>query len=185
MLGQYTNILIESGEKNLKVEANSYFEKANQLSPKRQEVFTEWIKTDLLTGEYQKAKEKAEKCIELNEKLADCYWLLGLAQAYLGNLDESDYYILAAGERGYPTQSKESLLQLTKVYIEIENYPGLVKIYSDLISLEPNNPQYHASLAVVYQKLGEINKAKKEALKVLELQPENKEAVEEFLEGLE
>jgi len=185
LLGQYTNILIESGEKNLKEETNSYFEKANQLSPKRQEVFTEWIKTDLLTEEYQKAKEKSEKCIELNEKLTDCYWLMGLSQAYLKDLDMSDYYILTAREKGYPVQSKESLLQLTKVYIETENYPGLVKIYSDLISLEPNNPQHHASLAFVYKELGDLIMAKKEALRVLELQPENKEAVEEFLEGLE
>ena len=184
LLGSYTNILIERGQIKLKDEANSYFEKAHQLSPKRQEVFTEWIKTDLLTGEYQKAKERAEKCIALNEKLGDCYWLMGLTQGYLKNFEGLNYYANIAQTKGYDTQSENAFLQLTKVYAQTQNYQDLVKTLTKLISINPNNPQYHASLAAAYQKIGDLEMAKKEALKVLELQPEAKGEVEEFLKSL-
>ena len=184
LLGSYTNILIERGQIKLKDEANSYFEKAHQLSPKRQEVFTEWIKTDLLTGEYQKAKERAEKCIALNEKLGDCYWLMGLTQGYLKNFEGLNYYANIAQTKGYDTQSENAFLQLTKVYAQTQNYQDLVKTLTKLISINPNNPQYHASLAAAYQKIGDLEMAKKEALKVLELQPEVREEVEKFLETL-
>ena len=184
LLGSYTNILIERGQIKLKDEANSYFEKAHQLSPKRQEVFTEWIKTDLLTGEYQKAKERAEKCIALNEKLGDCYWLMGLTQGYLKNFEGLNYYANIAQTKGYDTQSENAFLQLTKVYAQTQNYQDLVKTLTKLISINPNNPQYHASLAAAYQKIGDLEMAKKEAIRVLELQPEAKEEVEMFLKTL-
>jgi len=184
LLGSWTNVLIEEGKKNLGNEANFYFEKAHQLSPKRQEVFVEWIKTDLLTEEYEKAKKKAQKCILLNPKLGECWWLMGLSEAFLKNFNASDRYIKFAQQNGWNTNSKDSLAQLTEAYIFTKNYLGLVKTYSKLISLDPQNTQYHASLAVVFRELGKIEEAKKEALKVLELQPEAREEVEKFLQSL-
>lgn len=185
LLGNYTNVLIEKGQKDLKEEANYYFEKANELSPKRQEVFLGWLKTDFLTGNYSGAEEKAQKCIDLNEKLRDCWWLMGLSKAYLKDFEKSDSYIKTAQEKGYNIQSEKSWLELTKAYVAVENYQGLVETYSKLISINPRHPQYHASLAYVYKELGEKDLAKKEALKVLELDPATKTEVEEFLKTLE
>ena len=189
LLGSYTNVLIEKNTRpelaeGLKQEANFYFEKANQLSPKRQEIFTEWIKTDLLTSNYLAAETKAQTCIDLNEKLEECYWLMGLSQAGLKNIEKSDYYLKIAEEKGFNTQSKNSLYGLIGVYIDTKNYQGLVETYLKLIEIEPQNPQYHASLATAYRELGNYQMAKKEALKVLELQPEAKGEVEEFLKSL-
>lgn len=114
-----------------------------------------------MTGQYQKAKEKAQKCIDLNPRLSDCWWLAGLSHVYLGDLEKSDYYRQIAGEKGYPVRSKTSWLQLTQAYIEIENYADLVETYSELIKLEPDNVQHYASLAVIYRELGQIEEAKK------------------------
>jgi len=185
LLGSYTNILIEKGEENLKEEVNYYFERAYQLSPKRQETFIEWIKTDLLTGEYQKAKTKAQKCIDLNGKIGDCWWLKGLSEIYLDEQEQAQKDINSASQKGYSINSKASLLQLAKAYGDTKNYQELVKIYQKIIDIEPSNAQYHASLAFCYKELGDLEKAKKEALKVLELRPEAREEVEEFLKTLE
>ncbi len=190
LLGSYTNVLIEKNTRpelaeGLKQETNFYFEKANQLSPRRQEVFTEWIRTDLLTSNYLAAETKAQTCIDLNEKLGECYWLMGLSQAGLKNIEKSDYYIKIAEEKGFNTQSKNSLYGLIGVYIDTKNYSGLVETYSKLIEIEPQNPQYHASLATCYKEIGDFENAKKEALKVLELKPETREEVEKFLESLQ
>ncbi len=190
LLGDFTTVLIaqESNPERRRelIQENSYYlEKAEKLSPKRQEVFIEWSKYGIASDKYQTAKEKAQKCIDVNPNLSDCYWLMGLAQGYLENFEELNSFIALAQEKGYKTKSKESLSQLSNIYIKTENYQSLAETYLKLISIKPKNAQLHASLAVVYKELGEIEKAKKEALKVLELNPEAKTGVEEFLRSLE
>jgi len=192
LLGGYTNALIEVGQgempaedfEKLKNEVNFYFEKAFELSPKRQEVLIEWTKADLVAGEYQKAEERAQKCVDLNSKLGDCYWLQGLSQIFLGEKDAAKSSLQLASQKGYPIGAKISLVQLLQAYNIVKDYPELILIFQQLVSIEPNNPQYHASLAVAYKEIGDFEKAKKEALKVLELQPEAKVEVEEFLKTL-
>jgi len=203
LLGNFTNILIEKKSdeiinetdpekiqklkeelNNLKNEANSYFEKANKLSPKRQEVFLGWINTDLLTDEYQKAKEKAEKCIEINPRPGDCYWYLALSQITLKDFEKAKENIKIASQKGHPIDSFESLSQLAEVYTRVKNYQELEVVFKKLIQLKPNEPQYHATLAFVYKELGEFDKAREEALIVLQLLPEARGEVELFLQTL-
>jgi len=147
-LGSQTNVLIESETspeniENLKKETNYYFEKAHQLSPKRQEVFIEWIITDLLTGEYQKAKEKAQKCIDSNERLGDCWWQMALTNIYLGENEKAKENLEIARQNGYPINSELSLLELARAYFKSENYSELIKIYHELIKI---NPAYEEKL---------------------------------------
>jgi len=200
-LGEYINILIEEKNKltdnvfvpseemnNLKEEANSAFEKAYNLSPKRQIILREWATSGIITGEYEKAKEKVEECINLNPYYAPCMWVMALAQGYSGNLEEFNYFFNLAKEKGYNTEAGESLKQLVNMYIKIEDYRGLAEVYPKLIQItEDKNKkaQLYASLAVVYKELGQIKKARDTALKALELLPEAKPIVDEFLKSLE
>jgi putative inorganic carbon (HCO3(-)) transporter len=188
-LGSLTNVLIESEEnpemiKKLKQEANDYFEKAHQLSPKRQGVFIEWIITDLLTGEYQKAKEKSQQCIDLNERLEDCWWQMALTNIYLDENEKAKENIKIAAEKGYTINSEVSLLELAKAYFQNKDYQELIEIYQKLVELKPENPTYHISLLVVLKEAGNFGEAKKEALKIIELFPNYKEEIESFLKQL-
>jgi tetratricopeptide (TPR) repeat protein len=184
LLGGYTNILIEGGEENLKDEAISYFEKAKEISPKRQEIPLGLSKTYLLTEEYQKAKESAQECINLNARLGDCWWQMALSNIYLGEEEMAKEDMEIAKEKGYQIDSEISLLELAKAYLKREKYQELIKIYQKLIAIKPENPKYYIALAVFYKETGQIEEAKKEALKILELFPEYKEEVEEFLKTL-
>jgi O-antigen ligase/Tfp pilus assembly protein PilF len=184
LLGQYNNLLMENWQENREEQARAALEKALTLSPKRQEAFQELIKTELLSGNYQQAREKSEECIGLNEKFNACYWLAGLSNIYLNDLEKADNHIQTATKMRYPVKTKESWLQLTKAYIEIKNYDRLVQAYTALIKLEPDNPQHYASLAFVYRELNQTEEAKKTALKIIELFPEHKAQAEEFLETL-
>jgi len=185
-LGGYTNMLIEAETEpekieELKKEANFAFEEASKLSPKRQETYLEWIKTDLLTGEYQKAKEKSKKCIDLNPDFWKCHWLMDLTDIYLGKHKEIDEKYA----KSYGSMSKETLSQLAKIFGDVKYYPPLVGIYQNVISrYEPNNPQYYASLAFVYRELGMYAEAKKEAEYILKLEPKAEADVKKFLETL-
>ena len=191
LLGTYTNRLIIKEQATnpelaeiLKGEADYYLQKANELSPKRQGILVEWVKTDFYRERYKEAKEKAQECIEYNPNFRDCYWQIYLANVYLENKEEAEEYLKIAKQKRYPINSEISLLELVNAYIKTENYQKLAETYQRLIKLKPKNPQYHASLALCYQKLGQFDKAREEALRVFELSPESKAEVEKFLQQL-
>ena len=143
LLGNYTNVLIEKGETDLKSEANYYFEKAHQLSPKRQEVFIYWIKTDFLTADYRGAKEKAKMCLDLNPESGDCWWQMALTNIYLSEKEMAKENIEIAREKGYSINSEISLLEMASAYFKSENYSELINIYHELIKI---NPAYEEKL---------------------------------------
>ncbi len=209
LLAEYTNILIEEKNKltdnvfvntpemeKLKNETNYYFEKAHLLSPKRQIVLKEWAKTEMITEEYQKAEEKIKECIDLNQTDSAWYWYMALNRGYQKDYEGLKKFSALAGEKGYNIESADSLQQLINMYIRNNNYNGLAEVYPKLISLtaDPSEKaQLHASLASVYKDLGEKEKAKYTALKILELIPlipkEKQEGarkdVEDFLKTLQ
>ncbi len=172
----------------LKNEANYYFEKSKELSPKRQELYKEWLKLGILTADYKLAEEKAQECIDLNKDFAECYWLMALVNGYLKNPEKLLYYAKIANEKGYNIESEEAATNLVNMYIGTKNYQALTEVYPKLISKVSDNvkkAQLYASLAVVYKELGDTKKARETALKALEFQPEAKPIVDEFLKTLE
>jgi O-antigen ligase len=189
LIGNFVTILI-SRETDAKIrqdlikEADSYFEKAKSLSPKRQEVLTDWAKMKTISGQYQEAIEKANECIKLNSNLGECYWVKAVPEIYLEEFPESERDLKLAEEKGYRVNSPASIDQLIIAYSSVKNYQKLVPIYQNLIEWNSSNPQYHASLALAYREMGEFEKARQEALIFLKLMPEAKEEVELFLKTL-
>jgi len=190
-LGIYTNFLMQNqkdpGEINeLKNKANSYFQKASDLSPKRQEVFVESLKTYYLIKDYKQAAAIAQKCIDLSETMGECWWMKGLSNIYLNNIDEAKENFKKAGENRYLTDSPSSLAQLTQAYLEIKNYEELILIHQKLVASNPKNIQYLATLAYNYKIMGDYKMARETCQKILELDktPETKKMVDEFLQTL-
>jgi len=137
-----------------------------------------------ISGQYQKAKEKANECIEPNPNLGECYWSRAIPEIYLEEFPESDRDLKLAEEKGYRVNSVTSLNQLVVVYSSVKNYQQLALVYQKLIERIPSEPQYYASLAFTYKEMGEFEKARQEALVFLQLMPEAKEEVEMFLQTL-
>ena len=190
LLGAYLNISLETEKhspeefEKIKQEANSAFQKAHQLSPKRQEIISEWVKTDLLSHSFQQAEEKSQMCIDINPEFKDCYWMMALTQAYLNNIEQANKNIEFASKKRYPVNNESSLLQLSKAYYYNKNYEEMVAVYEKLIKQKPNYVSYRLNLAILYKETGEYKEAKKQALKVIELDPNLKLQAEEFLRTL-
>ncbi|MSU54271.1 MAG: tetratricopeptide repeat protein [Candidatus Staskawiczbacteria bacterium] len=193
-LAAYTNILLELHPQDTVLQAASedYLKKAAELSPGRSEIFHEWARKYIIIGDYQQAIQKADHCASLYPDNYNCYFSKAIAYLYLNNEPEVEKQLLIAKEKGYDIDSKEPLESMVKVYIKLtQQQPGnldyyreLAMFYQKLITLEPNNFQYHASLAYTYKTLGQYQKAREEALKVIELSPASKPNVEEFLKTL-
>jgi len=186
-LGNYTNLLIENSSylkikniEELKKQAYSYFEKASQLSPKREQLFVSWIYTDLLSGKYQAAKEKAEQCIKLNSESSYCWWLKGLSNVYLEEIEQSEKNIKIAIEKGHNPNSETSLSQLVKAYAklieetnDLKYYEKTADIYQKLVLIEPDNYRYYVSLGHAYDMLGEYRKLADMYQKLVLIEPDN------------
>ena len=65
-----------------------------------------------------------------------------------------------------------------------ENWEDLAPVYEQLIELRPNEIQFYAALAFTYKELGEYEKAREQALKVIEIDPSKKAETDEFLKTL-
>jgi len=165
--------------------------------------YVEIINNCLTNGELEETKpliEKTIKALEEASKIRPYYtrtwFLLGrynnlLMANWAGNREKEALASLEKAKELSPKRPEiiEELITthnlLINAYIETLDYSKLAENYLALTDLEPNNPQNYASLAFVYKELGEIEKAKKTALKIIELFPEHKNEAEEFLKSLE
>lgn len=147
-------------------ETETALERALQLSPKRQEIWVEWAKKDIVQGEYEKAKEKAQSCVELNQEFGDCYWAMALANISTGEFEEAEKQLSLAREKPYWRESKEYLLLLAEMYAAAKNYDGLIPVYQKLFDID-QDIKYRVGLAAAYKEIGDITKARQEASFVL------------------
>ena len=187
LIGEYTGILIK--EKNsqtenvfilnketekLKNDADYYFEKALELSPKRQLILKDWADVQTLSAQYQKAEENLRKCIDLNPSYARCYWYMALNKGYQKDYEGFKSFSEIAKEKNYGVELPESLQEVINMYIRNDDYDGLAEVYPKLIPIISGpleKAQLHASLAATYRELGDIKKAREEVLKIKEVIP--------------
>lgn len=188
-LGAFNNVTAEKEQdpiikKSLIEKSFEYLEKAKTLAPKHQEIYIELAKANLVKEDYQKMKENAEYCASLDKSLGECHWMKALAELYMKDYENAIIDVQLAEENRFDTETISAMHQLINAYAKIEHYQGLKMIYEKLIKMNPDIPQYHASLAFTYANLGMYKQAKEQAILVLELQPETKQEVEKFLKSL-
>lgn len=188
-LGSFTTDVANSEQDpqtkiSLLVKAESYFEKAETLSPNHQEIALERAKKDMVAGDYQQMKQDAQKCIEIIPDYSGCYWMKALSETYLKEYDKAEEDISLAKKYGFDTNTTAAIYQLIDIYNKSEQYDKLVVVYEKLISLHPTVPEYHSSLAFVYAKVGEYRKAREQAIIFYELVPGSKDEVNAFLKTL-
>lgn len=157
---------------------NSYIRmKYVEITKTCQEFYPEKT-TDYIKKDYELLKEAVKI-----QPLYTRYWIsLGQFASNLKDYNKANEYFNKALELA--PKHKEILEYKLETSIALQNYQELIIIYQYLIEKDPNNFQYHASLAYVYKITGNFELAKKEALIVIELSPESKKVTEEFLKSL-
>ncbi|HTL39267.1 MAG TPA: O-antigen ligase family protein [Methylomirabilota bacterium] len=85
--------------------------------------------------------------------------------------------------------NKSDLFQILNTLIRNFNakrdYNKVIFLYQGEIKINPSDPQLYSELAAVYAESGDKENARLTALKILELKPEAKDEVEEFLKTLQ
>jgi len=102
----------------------------------------------------------------------------------LGDEPTGEKSIELAKQKGYLSDSQVAYNQLALAYTINKSYKKLIPIYDSLLAFDGSNIQYRASLASIYKELGDYKNARAQALKIIELNPEMKNEVDEFLKTL-
>lgn len=185
LMGSFANVLAareqnQDNKNKFLTESINYLEKAKKLSPGRLETIFEIEKNYLVAKNYEAMKKTAEDCIKINSDNGSCYWYLGVAEIFLGDQKNGKIHIAEAERK---TSSNFSYIQLAVAYLSQNNYTDAILAYENVIHYDPKNASYHAALAFLYKKVGRYTEAGREALRVFELQPDNKDAMD-FIQGL-
>jgi len=162
-----------------------YLKKAFDFSPGRLQVHFALAQNRIIAREYDEAIEILENAKEMNSEYSEVY--ARLSKAYLSKGDKAKYYdviyqaVIAKYNIANPAQISETI----EYFKAEENYEVLVALYEYLIFAEPENANLLAKLAVVYAKLGMIEKAKETVETAIRINPDLEKEAEAFLEGLD
>lgn len=92
-----------------------YFEKAYQLSPKREDLIIAQVQGDIIQSKYQEAKEKALYCLTLNSASNYCWLLNVFSDIYLDNIEEAYKDMESAAQKDINLTSRDRLLQFENI----------------------------------------------------------------------
>ncbi|MGD0976822.1 MAG: O-antigen ligase family protein [Minisyncoccia bacterium] len=158
---------------------------ALKIAPKFVRTYFEVAQGYLNKGDEKDAIVYFQQAADLNPTVGLSWWYLGITQIDSGDTTNGLKNIGLAYQRGYDYKSDESnLVHLVTVYLKLKDYQNLDDIYMNLVKVAPNNPQYHASYAVVLAQLGQIDAAVEQAHIAAQLDATFQPEAQKFVQSL-
>ncbi len=164
-------------------EALKYSQKALSYSPTFVRTYYEVAQAYVNKQDSAKAEETFQKAIDLNPTVGLSYWYLAAVQMQSGDLEQGLKTIDQAISHGYGL-GENDYLNLAGIYIKRSDFQHLADIYEKLIKIVPDNPQYHASLAVAYSRIGRVDDAIAQARVAAQFNPDFEPEAQKFVESL-
>ncbi|MDP2637118.1 MAG: hypothetical protein Q8P03_00700, partial [bacterium] len=98
-----------------------------------------WALKELAVGNYDLAHAKAQKCIQLDENRASCWWWKGMTEILQKNIEEAKNSIQTAQEKGYRVDGPQQLGQLARAYAAAGYYVEAREAAQELLLKQPEN----------------------------------------------
>lgn len=131
--------------------------RAFEISPTFIRTHYEIAQVYLNKKDYPTAIEWFERAAKLNPNVKLSWWYLGISNIESGEVQKGLNIIEDAN---YPYKDNEiETLRILDVYVKLGDFEKIAELYESLIKLQPKNPQYFASLAVAYARIGQIDPA--------------------------
>lgn len=156
-------------------EGLKHLRKALELSPKKLSIRIEIGSHYINTKQYDKAFEIFKETYELEPRYARTKELYALSAIYVGK-DE-----LARELLGADIIANRNFLN---AYRQMGQMSKVIQVCEEFVREEPNNPQYHISLAAAYFENGQNAQSIAEIEKAIELDPNFKSQGEKFIQDI-
>ncbi|XOB40740.1 MAG: tetratricopeptide repeat protein [Candidatus Nealsonbacteria bacterium] len=165
--------------------AEKTLERAIELSPTNQQGYWHLAEVKLSKGESQLAYDLFQKAIDLEPRLGVSYWYLAMTHKTTGQYEEALQKVKDAEKAGYNWKKNvNNLRQVAEIYQVLRDDLSVLYLYQEAIEIHPENAEVWAGLANSYANLGQFEKAKQAAQKVIEINPDLAPEVEQFLKEL-
>ncbi len=157
--------------------------KALEISPTFVRTYYEVAQAYLNKKDYNNAIKYFSEAAKLNPEVGMSYWYLGATYLEAGETQKGLAAIDEAMKVGYGL-SESDYLRLINIYLKQGNYAKISELYEALIKINPSSPQYHASLAVAYAKIGKIEQAVEQARIAAQLDKNFEAEARSFIKSL-
>ncbi len=135
---------------------------------------------------WDKAIEQLEMAVELYPNDAEAHYLLGEGMAQKQNWERMneefekslkiaptfEAQIKSTREKNWVNQFNAGVGKLNKNDVE-----GAIKSFETAVLINPNRVEAYKTLGIAYTRMDDLEKAKENFKKVLELEPDNKDAI--------
>jgi tetratricopeptide (TPR) repeat protein len=156
--------------------------KALEISPTFVRSYFEVAQAYLNKKDFATAQKYFAEALELNPETKVAAWYLGMAYIDSGEVLKGLQII---EESGFDYGSSEvMLLRMVSALLETGNFWKVTELYEKLVMIQPNNPQYYASLAVSYAKIGKIPDAVAAAQRAAQLDPSFAPEAQAFINSI-
>jgi tetratricopeptide (TPR) repeat protein len=142
-------------------------------------------KVYFLENDLEKAKEEAEKTIVIYPQEPTPYYILGLYYSDKKDNENTLKYFVQAAKYGYPFRDKNTILQIANLLAQEKDYETIINLYLQALNLDPKDAEMYVHLAAAYGKMRNKEKAILYAQKAAELNPNFKQASENFIQLIE
>jgi len=185
-LGEYyRNIYQVTGNKEFLNLSEETLKKSMELSPKNQQAYWSLGETLMFQGKNEEGFEFFQKAVNLEPKLSYSHWYLFLVSERVQKYELALQEFKKADELGYNWKKDLSnLKQVVDFYRKLKDNDSLISILEEGVKNFPEDDYLWSNLADVYAAVGEREKAKEAAQKLLELKPDLKSQVDQFLKDL-
>lgn len=158
-------------------------EKALPLSPTRPQIYYLTGRAHMTQGDYDLGLADFKTAVGLAPDIFDAHWNLFAAYVTVSDL-ESAHQELALLKRTQ-TFTPDNYIRTAAVYITRKYYDDAIEMLRSGLSISPDVMDLHAALAETYALDGRNDEARATAQKMLELFPQTKTQVDEFLKRLD
>ncbi len=161
--------------------AENSFKKIIEIAPYFPQPRISYVKLLLMKNKIDEALNEINSILEIYPNSAEANYLLYQLLKQKKEGEKAIPYLIKALENNLKVISKNLAVALVKEIVPLKRYDLIEKLYLQAINLDPKDYTLYISLAATYGKLHNKEKAIEYAKKVLELKPEAKQAVEDFI----
>jgi O-antigen ligase/tetratricopeptide (TPR) repeat protein len=157
-----------------------YLDNAKKLSPRKQQIYFEYVTNYLSSNQLEKALESAKVAYELDKNFDNARIIYVVTLIYNRNISLAEEII--EEQYGEKIIADERLAQ---AYFQTGNFNKTILIWDKLIEAEPRNTRLRTSLAATYLEVGNRVGAVEEIKKAIEIDPNFQEQGEFFIREIE
>ena len=143
--------------------ADLILQKAQDLSPQRQQVAYLRTKIKYMRREFKSAIDIINKTIQDNPNVADSYWYLAVIYSDLGDNEKAFENLKMGIARGKTLTQVGEMMMAGDLFKKFKDYEASIKYYNMAVSSVPNSPQLLLTLSELYSLTGDKEKAREMA----------------------